>query len=299
MAKSGTTKSDLYQETTDLIIKALETDPGAWQKSWRSAAGQVGRNHVTGKPYSGVNSLVLFVACINRGLSVNRWATFKQAQAKGAKVKKGAKGVALCYFRKLPNKVDGDDEKSGGMVLSRFYVFHISDIDGFDTHVEAEPTNNVVLPGEETLSMRIISQSGATIINGEPAYIPSIDAVRLPEASSFDSSDDYFTTAYHELVHWTGHKSRLDRDMKNKYGDNAYALEELVAELGAAMLSNIAGVNFLSQSSKYLAGWLKALKSDKRAIFTAASKAQAAADFLLEKAGYKDESESEEEVEAA
>ncbi len=296
-------KSDLYQETTDSIIAALEAGPDAWQRNWRSSRSSVARNHVTSKPYRGMNAVRLAIECMLRGCAVNRWATFKQAQAKGASVKKGSKGVALSYYKVLPNKAkEGQDEATGShLMMSRFYVFNVADIDGFDTYTEVKPEGGATAPGEEHLGMRIIRGSEAKIGLGEPAYIPSLDEIRLPTVESFDTTDGYLATAFHELCHWTGHKDRCDRDLKNRFGDEKYAMEELVAELGSAMLSSVAGVDHISQASKYLAHWLKVLKADKRAIFTASSKAQQAADFLLAKAGYvdasdKDESEEEEEA---
>lgn len=155
-------------------------------------------------------------------------------------------------------------------------MFNVADVDGIPESMHEVPSDD--------LAAQIVIQSGARIVPGEPCYRPSEDVVMLPEAGAFTSRDDYFATAFHELAHWSA--SRVGRETNIKrWGDGAYAVEELTAEMAAAMLCGATGKSTLMQSASYLDHWLRVLKADKRAIFTVASAAQKAADYLMDRAG--------------
>jgi len=287
MATTSTkSRSDLYATVTATIVDELERGPEAWAQSWTlSVDAWCPRNHLTGNVYRGINLLLLAVACSKRGVLTNRWATFRQALAAGGAVRRSARGIPLVLFKPLDAKnvpVDraesaADALESHQRVLVRhFHVFHISDCEGLP-EAEHQP------PANRSLAASIVRSSGARIVPGKPCYRPHEDIVQLPDPSSFDSLEHYYTTAYHELVHWSAPRVKRELAMK-RFGDQAYAMEELVAELGAAMLCGAAGVPMISQCAAYLDSWLKVLRTDKRAIFGVAAQAQKAADYLLDAA---------------
>jgi antirestriction protein ArdC len=285
---NATDRIDLYADITNRIIAELERGPDAWVKSWTTSGAETWRpvNHTTERAYRGINVLLLALVCSSRGYLRNRWLTFQQALACGGAVRKGAKGVRVTFWRPLrggeaapiaATEPTGDDEKAVGMVLRHFTVFNVADIDG----ITAADTPT---PADDSLPSRVVVGSGARIVRGSPCYRPAEDIIALPPADDFDSVGDYYVTAFHELVHWTG--PRLGREVNSKrFGDDAYAIEELVAELGAAMVSGACSLPTLMQSASYLDHWLRVLRQDKRAIFAVAGAAQRAADYLLAPTG--------------
>ena len=203
---------------------------------------------------------------------------FKQALDKGAHVRKGEKGTQIVFTKQLAVKnEDAEDEARRISMLRAFTVFNVAQVDGL-----ASPNTAPAQPPPAGAADAFAAATGADIRNGgDKAYfVPSLDFIVLPDPESFESVEHYHATKLHELVHWSGHETRLKRDLKNRFGTKAYAAEELVAELGAAFLCAHLGVEGQLRHAGYIDSWLSLLKEDDRAIFTAASKASAAADYL-------------------
>jgi len=304
---SSESRTDVYAEVTARIITALEEGPERWVKSWTSNRDVWNpRNHLSDRPYRGVNLALLALTCTDGRYALNRWLTFQQARSIGGTVRKGSKGTLVVFWKRLdgrtgkPNDNATDDDSAtdeGGKLAGRsalmakhFYVFNVADVDGIPESVHD-------VPSDDGLAAQIILRSGARIIPGEPCYRPSDDLVMLPDASAFTRRDEYFATAYHELAHWTARRVGRETNAK-RWGDDAYAMEELIAEMTAAMLCGATGQATLMQSASYLEHWLRVLKADKRAIFSVASAAQKAADYLLTRAGL-DESGAPDSEQAA
>ena len=272
---------DIYQAITDRIISELEKGLIPWAKPWISSGGAI--SHSTGKPYSLLNQIMLGRA--------GEYLTFKQCQDEGGKVKKGAKSSMVVFWKWIEQKDEETDEVKKIPFLRYFNVFHIDDCEGIKPKYTKE-LPNIAKPDEE--AERIISdylkRSGVKLTHesGDRAYYqPSTDHVVLPLRQQFKSTAEYYSTAFHELTHSTGHSSRLDRITKlAAFGSEEYSKEELVAEIGAAALNNAAGLetpDSFKNSTAYIQNWLGALKNDKRLIVSAAGKAEKAVDLILDK----------------
>ena len=282
---------DIRQQVTDKIIYLIEQGQTKGESMW-DAAVQFGLpvNHQTKKPYSGINVLMLSSEAAERGFTCNEWLTFKQAQAMGAQVRKGAKGVMGVFFKMLEAKEgkakeavtsQSDAAQSKIPMLSPFWVFNVAEIDGLPVAPTADTERAAFDPIEE--AERMLSRTGAKITwQGSRAfYRPSTDEIYMPERERFTSAANAYAVALHETTHWTGHESRLNRDFSKR--TDAYAFEELVAELGAAYLVAHLGLKGakLENHACYLAHYLQILKADKGAIFTAARLASQAFDHIL------------------
>jgi antirestriction protein ArdC len=275
---------DLYQTVTDRLIAQLETGTLPWARGW-SAGTSLPMNAISNRPYSGINVLLFWLSA-NKGYTSPRYLTFKQASEAGGHVRKGEHGERIYYFKQLSIRDKATDEERTIPMLREYTVFNVAQCDGLPPHIVLGPGDHKANPDtRETLADTFIQATGADFREGagRPCYVPSQDFITVPTFADFHSKPEYYCAAFHELIHWTGHKSRLDRDLKSRFAEAEYAAEELVAELGAAFLCAEFGFdNSHDNSAAYLASWLKVLKSDKRAIFTAASKAQQAADHLRE-----------------
>lgn len=275
-------KQSIYERITDAIVADLELGVAPWVKPWSGSADPVPHNAATQRPYRGINHLLLGMRCYADGYRTNGWLTFRQAQERGGTVRRGEKGATVVLFKPLDQDEGSVSSVSKPRAIMRaFTVFNIDQTEGLNELVPAADTS---IPWDHHESAeRVIDQSGADIRHQgfQAFYAPSRDCVYLPLRSSFPTADGYYATALHELSHWTGHKSRLARDFSGRFGSEAYAVEELIAELSAAFLSAHCRIPGQLQHSSYIASWLKVLKSDKRAIFMAAAQAQKAADYLL------------------
>ena len=289
---------DIRQAITDKIIAMLEKGGNEARTRWTKAAqGGFPSNGTTGDTYKGVNVLILWDEAIERGYSSNVWMTYKQAEGIGAQVRKGEKAVMCAYFEMVKRKggeadqAQGEERKNGFFPMCKpFWLFNVAQIDGlsesFTTPAETTGKFNPIEDAE-----KLLTASGATINHGFDGafYAPSKDQICLPARERFTSPENYYATALHELTHWTGHESRLNRQFGKRFGDDAYAFEELVAELGAAFV--VGHVGFVDATienhAAYVQNWLTVLKNDKTAIFTASKQASMAYDFILEKAGMK------------
>jgi antirestriction protein ArdC len=285
-----TSRQDLYSAVTNRIIAEMEEGRLPWVQPWNSTACgcTMPHNAGTGRRYSGINILILWAAAVEGGYSSQRWLTFRQAQALGGSVRKGEKGTTVCYADRFTPKGEdaraADEEREARTVafLKRFTVFNIDQCDGLPEESTA-PT--APLPEREAIprAEALMEVCGASIrIGGDHAfYAPVLDTVQLPPQHAFRDQINYYRTALHELGHWTGHPSRLDRHQTGRYGSSAYAREELVAELCAAFSCASLGIRPTVRHADYVACWLDVLREDARAIFRAASQASKAADFLL------------------
>lgn len=299
---------DLYQRITDKIIEALEQDGSRpWFKPW-SGGNMDGKVSVplrwTGEPYKGINIIALWMAGTVSGYQSAYWMTFKQALELGGNVRKGEKGSLVVYANSI-TKTETDD-KTGEDVekqipfLKGYTVFNADQCENLPARFYAKPE-----PLPTTTAQRIehaeafFAATGATVRHGgnRAFFSPAADFIQLPPFEAFKDAESYTATKAHEFIHWTGHESRLNRDMRNRFGSEDYAKEELVAELGSAFLCADLAITPEVQPdhAAYIASWLKALKDDKRLIFKAAALAQKAADHLH---SYQPKAEVSAEIEA-
>ncbi|BBK42802.1 antirestriction protein [Allostella vacuolata] len=285
-------KTDIYTRITDQIVADLEKGVRPWMKPWSggNTEGRIVRplRH-NGEPYRGINVLMLWSAAIEKCYAAPYWMTFRQAKEMGAHVRKGEQGTLVVYAGAI-TKVEADDatgEEAEREIpfLKGYTVFNVQQIEGLpERYFPAPEPTSPALPRVERAES-FFAATGADIRHGghRAFYAPGPDFVQMPPFEAFRDADSYYATLAHEVTHWTSHKSRLDRSFgRKRFGDEGYAMEELVAELGAAFLSADLALTpeVREDHAAYIGSWLKVLKGDKRAIFTAASHAQRAADFL-------------------
>jgi antirestriction protein ArdC len=286
-----TEKLDVYSRVTNKIVADLERGNLTWLQPWQAGhqAGPVARPlRAGGKAYRGVNVLMLWAAAIERGYSCPLWLTYKQAAELGGQVRKGEHGSLVVYADKFTK--EGTDDKGAAVeieipFMKGYTVFNAEQIDGLPGHFYATvaPLNNGI-NRLETVE-RFFASTKITIQHGgnRAFYAPAPDLVQMPEFQTFRDGESYYATLAHECTHATRHESRLNRDLGRKHwGDAGYAMEELCAEIGAAFLCADLGITPETREdhAAYIQSWLTVLKNDKRAIFTAASHAQKAADYL-------------------
>ncbi len=289
-----TPRTNLYDEVTARIVAELEAGRFPWVQPW-GACGGVGapapgmpRNALSARPYSGINVLILWHAVIDAGYPSQSWLTFRQAQGVGGSVRKGERGTTIFYADRFTPRGEaeraaeaGDDARAVPF-LKRFTVFNVAQCEGLRDGLATDPAP---LPAREIepAAEALIDASGADFrIGGDRAfYSPGQDFIRVPPQAAFFMPVNYYRTCLHELTHWTGHRTRLGRDFTGKFASEAYAREELAAEMGSAFLCATLGIVPTVRHADYLAGWLDLLRGDGRAIFKAASAASKAADYLL------------------
>jgi antirestriction protein ArdC len=287
-------KQDIYSRITNKIIADLEKGVRPWMKPWNAehAAGNISRPlRQNGRPYTGINVLMLWMEAVDRGYNAPIWMTFRQAKELGGFVKKGEHGSAVVYastFRKTEK-----DEKTGEEVerdipfMKGYTVFNVEQIERLPAHYYAAAQAPVLTPEQRIEhAERFLSSTGAKVIHaGDRAcYSPLKDQITMPPFEFFRDPESYYETLLHETVHWTRHPTRLDRDLRRKFDiiETAYAVEELIAELGSAYLCSDLGLvpEVRQDHASYIESWLKVLDNDRRAVFWAAAHAQKAADFL-------------------
>jgi antirestriction protein ArdC len=284
-------RSDVYEAITNRVIAAIEAGAGQWQMPWHRSGVSRPVNAHTKKPYRGVNVVALWAAAEAYQYGCGFWASYRQWRELGAQVQKGERASLIVFWKELER--EGEDEETGErerqktLFARASWVFNADQVEGWTP--PAAPERNLVqaLDHAETFTVA----TGADIRHGgERAYYRrSDDHVQMPDRERFTGSETstptetYYATLLHEITHWTGHESRLDRDLSGRFGNEAYAMEELVAELGAAFLCADLSITNTPRPdhAAYIANWLEVLKRDKRAIFTAARKAAQASDFLV------------------
>lgn len=276
---------DLHQQITDKIVAALETaNAKDWRCPWHRRGGGLPINAKTNRPYRGINVLSLWAADQVAGYGDARWATYRQWSELGGQVRRGEKSSLVVFYRDYAaENEDGDPERR--FVARASFAFNASQVDGVSPAEELPPGGFEPIEVAEAT----IRETGARIDHGGEmaAYIPSQDRIVMPPRERFRDTDGYYATMFHELGHWTGAPGRLDRDLTGRFKSQAYAAEELIAELTSAFVT--AGLGLASephqQTAAYIAGWISLLKQDKRALFTAAAQASKAADYLTRTPG--------------
>jgi antirestriction protein ArdC len=282
-------KPDIYRKVTDAIVAAIESGIGQYRMPWsiRQDKGFSPISVGSGKPYRGINTLVLWAQSQSKGYSSALWGTYKQWSELGGQVRKGEHGSPVVYWGTYDKQTDEEEDGrlNRGLFAKGFTVFNIEQVDNCKLPNRLEPKlnhNERVAHAES-----FFAATGVTIRDGgnRACYRPDTpEAVYMPGFDQFADSVNYYSVLAHECSHWTSHASRCDRQLGKRFGDDAYAVEELIAELGSAYTMARLELELTPRNdhAQYLQSWLRVLKADKRAIFTAASKAQQAADFLME-----------------
>ena len=290
MAGTKTERRDIYSEVTASIVGALET-AGEHSRPWVMLGGGASApRNVDGRHYRGVNTLLLWASAMESGYSSGVWGTYRAWQAQGAQVRKGEKGTLVTLWKPFDRKANADevtagkaddDGKVGSLLLRHFSVFAAEQVDGWEppAEVELDPIER------DAAADGFFARIGADVTYGgdRAGYLSEADRIVCPLAEQFVDGEHFYAVLGHEHGHWTGHRSRLDRDLTGRFGDESYAAEELVAELTAAFVCARLGFAPVVRDdhASYVKSWLKALRNDDRAIFTAASKAQQACDYLV------------------
>lgn len=285
-----TNRQSLYAEVTSRVIAELEAGRLPWVQPWNSAGCDctMPHNAATGRRYSGINVLILWAAVIQGRYSSQRWLTYRQAQAAGGNVRRGERGTVVCYADRFTPKDEAaraqDEDRDARQIafLKRFTVFNVDQCQGLPEALVTAPD----LPAETDIIPRVqalIRTSGADfrIGGGEAYYSPAADFVAVPPPAAFAGRINWYRTALHELGHWTGHSSRLDRNQRGGFGSADYAREELVAEMASAFACASLSIQPTVRHADYIGSWLAVLREDEKAIFRAASAASKAADYLL------------------
>lgn len=279
---------DVYEIVTSKIIASLEKGIIPWQKPWSGINGGA-HNYVSHKTYSLVNQLILE--------HQDAYLTFNQAKALGGKIKKGAKAEIVVFWKMFPSKTETVKDENGNetpkmIPMLRYYnVFWIGDCEGIKAEDEAKTfDNDPVEEAEKVISEYLVREPHLKFQNDQPSneayYSPASDKVVVPMINQYELKEEYYSTTFHELVHSTGAETRLNRksDKVAAFGSEEYSKEELVAEMGAAMLVHTVGIESeksFNNSAAYIQSWLQALRNDKRMVVSAAGKAQKAVEYIL------------------
>lgn len=292
-------KRDLYQEITDKIITSLEQGVRPWKCPWdQSRYGGfegIPYNLKSGFSYRGINIPILWATQHEKGYQANGWLSYKQAEALGGNVKRGEKSTTVVYWNFVD--VEEGDKQKRIPFLKWYNVFNLDQCEG----IESKPAIKREQTWEDIQRIESIIQANNVDLRFEAVgvracYSPSFDFISMPKKERFNTSGDYYCTLFHEMTHWTGHQSRLEREFKGRFGDESYAFEELIAEMGSAFLFADLGLEGNVQHDSYIASWLRVLKNDKKAIFKAATEASKAHQFILKAAGELEEPEALEEA---
>jgi antirestriction protein ArdC len=278
-----------YDKVTEAIMERLEAGVIPWRCPWSTMAPQ----NASGRKYNGINVMLLSM----QGYKSPVWLTYKQAQERGGTVRKGQKGTPVVFWKWLERKDEdarpGEISTRGGKIpFLRYYtVFNSEQCDDLDLALPEEPNPDAdPIESAEAIVSGYRMKPTIEYGGGSASYSPTLDRVRCPEISAFDSVPEFYDTLFHELTHSTGHADRLARASltteRARFGSDPYAREELVAEVGAAMLCHHAGLDIpalVDNSAAYIGSWLKRLKNDKRLVVVAAAQAQKASDYILGK----------------
>jgi antirestriction protein ArdC len=294
---TATEKPDVYRKVTDAIVNAVEQGVSNWRMPWHTSGKFAFSpiNVTSKKPYRGINTLCLWAAAQAKGYERGEWGTYNQWQDRGTQVRKGEKATTVVFWKfansATESQEDGDEHTASGsrLLFTRGYsVFNASQVDRYS------PKGDAGTPIEQRIE-RAEAFFGAinarvTHLGNRAFYSPADDSITLPPFPAFFTPTDYYSTRAHETGHWTSAAGRCNRELGKRFGDQAYSVEELVAELSAAFVCAHLGLSSEPRPdhAQYIASWLKVLKADKRAIFTAASKAQQAADFMIQMADRTD-----------
>lgn len=285
-------RGDVYAQVTESIVAQLEQGTRPWVQPWNAEhlAGRITRPlRANGQAYRGINVVMLWMAAAMQGYAAPIWMTYRQAAELGAQVRKGEKGSPVSYadkFRKSEtDSTTGEESEREIFFLKQYTVFNVEQIDGLPAHFHAVAAPQLSEMAKREQAEAFFSCLKADIRHGGNRAFYAVDAdfVQMPPFESFRDAEAYYATLGHECIHWTRHATRLDRDFgRKRWGDEGYAQEELVAEMGAAFLAADLGLYLEPRDdhASYVASWLKVLRHDKKAVFIAASHAQKALDYL-------------------
>jgi antirestriction protein ArdC len=285
-------KSDIYARVTDEIIRAIEAGVKDYEMPWHQRAGAgLPRNASTGNLYRGVNTVALWATGQLRGYGLPYWATFRQWEKLGARIRRGEKSSVIVFYKREESSADDEDRdgaKNPRRILRGSFVFNAEQVDGWSYPVPTHEDRTEKLQKVD----HFIESIGADVFYGSDMayYSRKFDRIHMPNRREFidratgTATEGFYSVLLHEHVHWTGHSKRLDRDLSGRFGDSSYAMEELVAELGAAFLCADLGISIHPRRdhAAYVASWLQVLRQQKTAIFTAASTATAACRYVGE-----------------
>ena len=278
---------DAQKHVTDRIIAAMEAGTPPWRKPWTGGGGGAAFPYrACGEPYRGINVILLWLEAHEKGYASRFWFTYRQAQALGGQVRKGEKSASVIKFGTFEKEGATPEDDRRAIPYTKLYaVFCADQIDGLPEQYyrRAEPPRDLGTAADPELEAFFAATGAVIESTPDPRayYDPAADRIHMPPIRTFHTMAGFYATLAHEATHWTGHKSRLDRLEKFRDRD-AYAFEELIAELGNVMLCAHLGLTpDFEQSAAYVESWLKALRQDKRAIFRAAAEGQKAADFLI------------------
>lgn len=288
--KPTTVKVDVYQVITDKIVELLDAGTAPWHKPWNSETGMP-LSMSTGKAYRGVNVFLLAMESVVHGYTSPWWGTYKQISGRGGQVRKGEKSTMVILWKPIIKVDEETGKRAAFFMLRTFNVFNAEQTEdpsvlGLPDREDTARDNERLDECEAAVAQYLATGPGLSIGGDRAAYSPSMDLVIMPERNDFDGSAQYYGAMFHELTHSTGHESRLARkDLmeSHAFGDAAYSREELVAEMGAAFLSGMTGIDAatLPNSAAYLQNWLSALRGDKKLVVIAAAQAQKAAELIL------------------
>ena len=285
-------RRDIHQQVTDTIIKQLEKGTVPWHKPWQgedTRAFELPYNGITNNHYRGINIVLLWSSAIEKQYSSAEWGTFKQWADKKEMIRKGEKGSMIVYYDTIEK--EEDDEIRKIPFLKTSYVFNRCQLNSYEPSSIEESTESRLSLVERIQTVdNFVSNTKAIIEHGQrgACFSPKEDKIYMPVTEAFvdtascTATEGYYSTLLHELVHWSGTPNRLDRTKGKKFGDQNYATEELVAELGAAFLCTEYDIATAEKGdhAAYIASWLKALKDNKHCIITAASEASKAVHYL-------------------
>jgi len=275
-------KKSAYDIITERILDIMAKGTIPWQAGW--IGGQRPSNLISRKPYRGINALVLGIA----GYNSSYWLTFNQARKKGGRIRKGEKGTPVVFWKWLEKEIEDSatgEKRTARIPLLRYYtVFNLEQTSGIEAPELADKEQISPIDAAQKIISNMPQRPA--MVPGRPSYNAKTDIVCLPEFQRFVNAEDFYSTAFHELAHSTGHASRLNRPEvmeSNFFGDPAYSREELVAEMAAAFLCNSAGIApaTIENSAAYIQSWSKKFEDDKKMLVCAAAAAQKAADFIL------------------
>ena len=285
------TKPDVYARVTSQIVNAIEQGVGNWRMPWHTS----GRfafspiNAVTHKPYRGVNVLALWAVARSKGYERGEWATYPQWQERGAQVRKGEKSAYVAFWKFADGRAESQDGDESEQASSRsrllfcreYHVFNAAQVDGYTPKTDADGPIEQRIESADAFFGRVPARVAHQ--GNRAFYCPSDDTITLPPFAAFFTPVDYYSTRAHETGHWTAKAERCNRELGKRFGDNTYSVEELVAELTAAFTLAHLGISTEPRPdhAQYIQSWLRVLKADNRAIFTAAGKAQQAADYIV------------------
>ena len=284
-------KRDVYARVTAQIITAIEQGVSNWRMPWHTSGRYAFSpiNVASKRPYRGINTVCLWAAAQAKGYELGEWGTYQQWQERGAQVRKGERATLVVLWKFATNSQETEDGSeaatSSRLLFTRgYHVFNASQVDNYTAAAEAERP----LLDRISNADAFFSAVGAKICHGgnQAFYAPATDHIQMPTFQAFRDAGAYYSVLAHEHTHWTASSARCDRELSKRFGDAAYAAEELIAELGAAFACAHLGLSTEPREdhAQYIQSWLRVLNADSRAIFTAASKAQQACDWMIQRA---------------